>query len=49
MEGALEDFDWVLLHGTDQGLFDEASRLMRELMGDTPDAGNGDGPSGTPD
>ena len=48
-EGALEDFDWVLLHGTDQGLFDEASRLMRELMGDTPDAGNGDGPSGTPD
>jgi hypothetical protein len=37
--GALDDFDWVMLHGTDDSLFLESSRLMQELMGDTPESG----------
>lgn len=31
-DGAMNDFDWVLLNGKDEALFEEASRLMDELM-----------------
>lgn len=31
-DGAMEDFDWVLLNGSDEALFEVSSRLMEELM-----------------
>ena len=31
-EGAMEDLDWVLLHGTNEELFQTASGMMDQLM-----------------
>ena len=39
VEGALEDFDWVMLHGTDDSLFLESSNFMKELMKNTSESG----------
>lgn len=36
-DGAREDLDWVLLHGSDESLFGEASRLMEELLKQAPE------------
>ncbi len=33
--GAMDDFDWVMLNGTDDGLFLESSKLMKDLMDST--------------
>ena len=31
-EGAMEDFDWVVLNGTDEELFEESAALLNRLM-----------------
>ena len=36
-DGAREDLDWVLLHGSDESLFAEASKLMEELTKQAPE------------
>ena len=34
-EGALADYDWVVLHGKDPDLFTEASRQIQTLLNDS--------------
>ena len=36
VEGAMDDFDWVVLNGEDKELFDEASGLIVKLMQENP-------------
>ena len=35
-EGALEDFDWVMLHGEDKELFDATFQMMERLLRGEP-------------